>query len=183
METFTDFQDVDRFIHCTKGLTVGILIDPRDADIKKLLYAGFGHPKLVDGKLSLSRIPGERFQYLRDAVIPQKVGTPLLFSPTLLANLDKMRRSAVEWGGMFIFIGGEMKMASQRRGTENTVNLGTELSKYMYHNHPYTEWLPYTMYSSQDMKRYLFDNARYGSPRKDYLVQSLGFSVYNFIQV
>ena len=171
--TFDDVEDIDKFIECSEGLEATILINPRNPDIKKLLYAGFGKPKLVDQKLSLTRIPGKRFQYLRDAVIPHGKGKSLPFSPDLLAELDRMRRSTIEWGGMFVFVK-EMKMASQRKGSEGTVNVGMELSKYMYHNHPFDDWFPYTIYSTQDMKRYIFDAARYRDPRKDYLITTTG---------
>lgn len=173
MATFRNVRDVRKFIKCTEGLPVTIIVDPRDPNIKMLLFAGFGKPRLVDNKLSLTRT-GEKYMYIRDAVIPPMRGETIQFSPRLVKTLFNLRRSTVEWGGMFVLVGGQMELSSQKRGSEESVNLGMVLSKFMYHNHPHHEMIPYSVYSASDMVVYMRDTFRYGSTRKDYLVTTSG---------
>lgn len=176
MALFDDVEDLDRFIECTRGKDVTIHIDQRDIGIHKLLVAGFHSPKWVDGKLSLSRGPEDTrtFMYLRETVIPPLEGETLSFSPSLVRKLKELSRSTLEWGGMFVFVGGTMELSTVHKGTETTVHTKQDLSRYMFHTHPHTSLFPYSIFSVPDLNVYILNRQRYGGPRKDFLVTPTG---------
>ena len=163
---------MDKFIECTKDKVISIRVNPTNPSIYKLLRAGFGSPKLIDNKLSLTHHIGESYNYFRETVIPRAHIIKLLpFSKRLTTQLKEISLSSVEWAGSFVFID-VMEMGTLKQGDELNVYVGT-VSKYMFHSHPKTEYANY-FYSDEDMKRYFNDVKKYGSIRKDYLITDRG---------